>query len=306
MYYKYTKNMKEILDFKNITDKPNTLISIVLYNYNTCEFIDFINHCLEKIKMMKNKFRQKTVNNRLFNLRCFIEDKNDEKLSSIILVNDEIYEYKLNKKELATLEEYNIRDLYFKYDEIFHIDYIYNLFNDFNFYNVYELCKKKLDIYNINSTKSIKLDTITINNQNELDDIISKADLVHGNSTYLKKINLDNVFNRKLCSIDIIDEINKIKTLSNHIKLRDILDGISDPKIVNKLIFGRKESRKYTRMSMLKILFIHENFYDIFTTKQKDYINFDIIQIKNLKHGDISSEFLSNYGGFIGELYYPL
>ena len=51
---------------------------------------------------------------------------------------------------------------------------------------------------------------------------------------------------------------------------------------------------------------LKKNFYDVFTTKQKDYINFDIIQIKNLKHGDISSEFLSNYGGFIGELYYPL
>ena len=73
-----------------------------------------------------------------------------------------------------------------------------------------------------------------------------------------------------------------------------------------KVVEGRINNRNYTQMSMLKKLFIHEKFYTIFTTRQKQYINFDIILIKKLNKDDISNTLLKDYEGFLGELYYSI
>lgn len=301
--------MNEILKFKDVRGKPNTLITVIIKNQTKEEFIEYLNSCLNKIKNMKDNFKRQYVNDRIFNFKQYIIDNSKNDMNNIFLVNNDVYDYKLSKNEVKILNDYNIRDLYFKYDDRFHINYVYNLFNDFDFYKVIELNKKSLSIWNINTTKNKLIEDFQLNTQSDFDDFIKKQhniDLIHGVSTYIKKNNSSNIYNKKLNNEEILDEIDKIIIKKDHNKLNNIYLMLQNDKTSNKLVLGRKESRKYTRMGMLKTLFIHEDYYNQFSNRQKEFLNFEIIIIKKLEKNDISVEFLRSYDGFIGELYYAL
>jgi RNase P/RNase MRP subunit POP5 len=57
---------------------------------------------------------------------------------------------------------------------------------------------------------------------------------------------------------------------------------------------------------MLKTLFIHESVYKKFRRHYSDYINFEVIEIKKLEHGDISDRLLNDFNCCVGELYYAI
>ena len=75
----------------------------------------------------------------------------------------------------------------------------------------------------------------------------------------------------------------------------DILDNLTNPKIISKLVFGRKDSRKYTRLSLLEKLYIHEKISEVFMNRQKDYINYKVIIIRRLEQGDVSDILLNDF-----------
>ena len=297
----------EILKYKNEIGKSDTMITVLVYNYDVKELIDHINKCLDKVKSIKDRFKQRIINDRLFNFRTLLESRQTSvPLSSVFFIGKEIFSYNLNQEEIDTLLEYNVRNLYFNYDNCFDVKYIYDLFTDFNFYTVYILNKKVLTIQNVNSTKFKTVEKITISDQNEFDQLFEKADFVCGLSTLIKKYKMDHVLNKRLSHSEILDQIDRLVAKRNHAKLDDFIASINEKSMLNKVVGGRKESRIYTRSSLVKRLFVHENFFDVFMDKQKEFINFEIVEIKRLEHNDSSVDFLNGYGGFIGELYYPI
>jgi peptide subunit release factor 1 (eRF1) len=301
--------MNEILKYKSVRGKPNTLTTIIIRNHTKEEFINYLNSCLNKIQNIKDNFKRQYINDRIFNFKQYLIDNCKNEINNIFLVDNDVYNYQLTKVNIQMLNEYNIRDLYFKYDDHFHIDYIHDLFNDLDFYKVLELNKKKISIWNINTTKNKLIENLQMNTQSDFDDYLKKnknIDLIFGTSTFIKKNKSGNVINKNLGNNEILDEIEKIIIKKNHNKLSDICSLLQNKNTSNKFIVGRKESRKYTQMGMLKSLFIHENFYDVFSNRQKEFLNYEIIIIKKLEKNDMSYTFLNDYNGFIGELYYAI
>ncbi len=298
--------MEDLLKLRNVKGKLDTMFTIIVYNYKKENFLAYLDKQLDSINnKMKDAFKKKLINDRIYDFKLNVESSAPDMINFIYLVGDDLHKYELSKKEIKILTEYKIRTLYYEYDEKFQIDYIDKLFNDFTFYKVAELDKKCLTFYDMNSTKIKKINSESVNNQNELAEMSSNYDLVHGNSTLLKNFTCNKIFfNKRLSPDEVIDEIGKMIIKNDHNKLEDLFDNMTNPKYDNKIFLGGMETKKYTEMSLVKTLFIHESIYKRFLKHFSEYINFEIIEIKKLEPGDISTKLLNDYDKCIGELYY--
>ena len=299
--------MEEILKLRKVRDKQDTVLTIIIYDYTKDEFISFLKKQIENVKKIKDTFKKKLINDRLYDFLCFIESNAPERINYIYLVGPNTHDVELSKKQVSMLREYNIKSLFYEFSDRYNINYIDKLFNDFDFYKVAELDKKKIIFFDMNSTKLKKLNSETVNNQSELLDYVGKFDLVHGNSTLLKSLVCDKPnFNKRLSPEEIVDEIEKIIIRVNQKKLDELLNNITNPKYEDKIFFGGNETKKYTEQSMVKTLFIHESVYKKFNRIYAEYINFEVIEIRKLEYGDISDKLLNDYNCCVGELYYAI
>ena len=129
--------------------------------------------------------------------------------------------------------------------------------------------------------------------------------MLHGNSTFLKNLTCDNLFfNKRLCDDELLEEVKKIIILENHSKIENLLSNITNPEYEDKIIFGGGETKKFTELSMISKLYIHESIYRKFMNVFKEYINFEVYEIKKLNHGDVSDTLKNDYDNCVGELYY--
>jgi len=299
--------MDKINKYRNISSKPHTLITCIIYNETQKNVLHYLNHQLELVKNIKNDFKKKIANNLIYKFKGYIEKEPNTIINKIFLVSkDVINDFQISKKNKKTLIEYDKKNIYYKTSDKFMIDYIINLFTDFKFFKVLELDKKNVTEYNINSTKKKLISKKKVNNQIELLEILnSNIDLVHGTSTFLKNLKSNVLsYNKRLCYDEILDEINKIVINKSHNELEELLSNLTNPDYEDKIIFGGKETKKYTELSMISKLYIHESIYRKFLRRYKDYINFTVIEIKRLKFGDISDILHNSYSNCIGILYY--
>ena len=299
--------MDEIKIFRKVRGKTNSLITLMVYDTSKDELISYVNKQLDLIKNIKDSFKRKLINDILYKLKCDIENLLDKIINKIYFVSEnEINNFSLSKNNLKTLREYNKIKIYYKNNDKFDVNYIINLFTDFKFYKVLEIDKKSCSLFEINSTKKKLIEKKKIANQLELEDILdSSINLLHGNSTFLKNLKCNIlVFNKYLNDDELLQEIQNIIILDNHSKLKNLLSNITNPEYDDKIIFGSIETKKYTELSMISKLYIHENIYRKFMNVFKEYINFEVYEIKKLNHGDISDILKNNYDNCIGELYF--
>lgn len=297
--------MDNLIKFQNIKGKSESLLTVIVWDYNKGELENLVKKKLDLIKKIKDTVKRKMINDRLYNFLTFLE-KEGSTLNNIYLVDDDVESYKLSKKEISTLKKYGIRNLYYENDDHFKIDYIIKLFTDFTFFKVGELNNKKLCIEEINSTKRLTLENKNISNQSELLDVSKNLDLLHGVSSMLKSLNsVVSTFNKKLSRDEILDEINKVIMKDNHKRLQNLIDNILNPSYDGKIFMGKKETDKFYDMYAIKNLFIYEKDYDEFI-KNKEDINFEVTKIEELSVGDVGSTLSKSYGNFIGELYYAM
>lgn len=299
--------MDEIKSYRKVRGKQNSLITLIVYDTSNDDLISYINKQLDLIKNIKDTFKRKMINDILYKLKCDIENLSEGKVNKIYLVSDdEISNFDLTKKNIHTLRDYNKPRIYYNTGERFEIDFILDLFTDFNFYHVLELDKKSGTIIEINSTKKKVLEKKNFSSQNDLLDFLSsKINIIHGNSTFLKNLNCDYLnFNKRLTDDEVLEEIVKIKITENHEKLENLFSNILNPEYEDKIIFGGSETKKYTELSMISKLYIHESIYRRFMNVFKEYINFEVYEIKKLRHGDISDKLKNDYDNCVGELYY--
>ena len=117
-------------NFNTIKDKKETLFTIIIYDKDSKFFISDINQKLQNIKKMKDNFRKQIINDRLYNLKCYLENKynENEKINCVFLCGEEINCNPLQKKEINVLREYNIINYNFISDDHFHVKYLNDLF----------------------------------------------------------------------------------------------------------------------------------------------------------------------------------
>ena len=107
-----------LLLFKNFTQFEKTdsaredLISFLVHDLTSSEWIDRLYQQLKKLQAIKNSYRRKEANDKLFSLITFLKENHqpEDIVNYICLIDKEIYLFKIPKKPLQVLKEYRIHN----------------------------------------------------------------------------------------------------------------------------------------------------------------------------------------------------
>jgi hypothetical protein len=310
--------LKQFLEENRQNDKETheTSITLIIYNYSVEDTMTDLYKQLENIKNIKHPQTKKKLNDRVYNFIKYIEDKKQEpsdKLNSLYLINDNILEHTLTKKEISTLKEFNKHKYYIIFDNEFHIDFLIDFFTNFNYYNSFECNKKEVKHTLLTKTKS---KTNKIKSCSSEDDLITfikeNSDnndiVIHGISTLLKTLRYKSpVFNKKLCNNDVITVIEEQKMKEKHIELEDVFKYLDDERKLHLLIYGKikNEIKQAIEEYRVKKLYCHSTRLHLVKKQlSAEYYNFPIIIVDRLKDGDCSDRLLNEFKGVIGISYY--
>lgn len=299
------------MNWEDIEDSGKLYYTIMVYNLKVEEIIKKVESKLEKVNNnMKNNFKKKIINQRLYPVLEYLKDQNLNEILNILLFSGkDLNIFNLTKKQILICNNWNLPQFYFYSDDKFNIDYLKNLFNEKNTNIIFEINNQNLKIIEIDKVKSRILEQNNITDDEYFDLKFKNFNpkIIHGTGSYLKKIkNINNIYTKKLDTEFIIDKIEELEILNNHKILElEVLSQIENPQVINKLMFGKKEVSNGILDYMVKKLFISKKLYKSLKKNiSKEYLNFEIIIIKKNSNGDIGDIFFKNYEGIIGIKYY--
>ena len=292
----------------------NTVITCIIYKYSIDNTIKDLYKKLKNIQNIKHPQTKKLLNDRIYNFIQYLTDmKMDEltQLNSIYLINNDIIEYKLQKKEIQLLIEFNKPNYYMMFDIQFKTDWLLDFFTNFNYYNSFECNKKQVNHILLTKTKSKINKKKTCKTEEELQEFISEYNelsILHGVSTLLKKLICKiPVYNKKLTNNEIIDILEKEEMKKKHKELNDIFNYLNDERKLHLLIYGRikNEIKQAMEEYRVKKLYCHiDKLHIVNKQLSSEYYNFPIIIIKTLESGDIADKLLNDFKGAIAISYY--
>ena len=277
---------------------------------------------MNKISVIQNISKKKKLNDRFYNLRQKIDKMNDNvTISSLFLLNDDIFEYKFSDKDKGTIKEYKLRDFYVKKDVIFDIDYILDVFTNFEFNYCCQVTKGHLKFKKINSNKNKVLNENKFTNDKNMIELINSfllenkinEMLVSGQSNFVKCL-IDERNNKIFVKGEDMDnsEINSYFHMKKYERNNNLLEGrlneLSNPNTnLDLFVFGKLKKEILTAIEcyQLKELYIEERKLE----KLRQFVdgnclNFKIVPIQILKQGDVAEKFIKDYNGLMGVKYY--
>ena len=309
--------------YKKYEENNETLITIYFYNIKKEEAINLVQKELNKISLIQNLSKKKKLNSRFYNLKLKLEKEMDNSvISSLYLINDEIFEYIFNEENIKTINEYKLKDLYVKKDIIFDIDYLLDVFTNFNFNYICHVQKSNLKLKIINTNKNKLLTETKFTNEKNMIEIINNyilehkinEILVYGLNLNMKCLNDEKnkkiLFeNNDFSSSQVNEYFYKRKCEKNNELLEKKLNELTNPNTNLELfVFGKlkKEILESIENFQLKELYIEKRKLDILKQciSDESCLNFKIIEIESLIDGDIASQFFNDYKGLMGIKYF--
>jgi len=313
--------MEDLKKFTKINENNETLITIYIYNKNVLEIITLFEKELEKAKNINNPIKKNKISNRYYSLIKKLNELDEEYIiNSIFLINDDIFEYKLNNNEINTIIEYKLKEVFFITDTYFHISYLLDIFTNFDF--IYSIClsKSNAQLIKLNENKNKIVYENKINNENDLNEIIIKCKneynyknviIIYGESLLFNKLetNKTYIILNEIRKYNEIYSIYQEKIYKNNLELLEKkLNELNNEKTnLDLFVFGRlkMEIKDAVEAYSVKELYIEERklelLKDILDT---EYFNFKIILIKSFQTGDIGDKFIKDYKGLMGIKYF--
>jgi len=292
-------NITDYNTLENIRDNHESLFTIMIYNTTKEIFLKDLNDRLKKIQEIKNSFKKKKLNDRLYKFIQKIELDNKDIYNNVFFVSDDILSYTLTKKDYIILKEWNIVNYMFMYDEYYKLEYLKDLLTNMKFYDIIinnthykgNLNKKKIikDKLNTEYLKTLSLPFF----------YCGKLPKDMNNKNMIENLDVSTSWN------EAIELINQTEIKNENIKLQAFLDESNKDKYIYKAeIYDEIENYN------IKLLFVHKEIKELFLKEIKERnllqnLNFEINYINSIKGVNDSSTTLKNdYCGFIGLKYY--
>ncbi len=310
--------MNYIFDnYKTDKDKFESLYIFVIYDLTIDEFNNKIEKVMKILDNITDSKKRGFLKNRIYNFHKYISDFKDDNfyLDGIYFVSDKINKEKLTQENKNVLKFFNHPNFCYNYGNNYPIDWLINLINDIEYVNVFNIKNNDIKYFILNETKKkyIYQDTIksmdikTIINNNILKNKENKIEkyFLYGSSVNLKTFQDPNCFNiintnKEILDEDILNYYKMDKYKKNNDELKDILDKITTPKIINKIVFGNDNLQELEN-NMIDTIFVSDN--NILLKEIQNY-NANIKIVKSFSKGDIIDNFINNYGGIIGLKYF--
>ncbi len=292
-------NITDYISLEEIRDNHESLFTIMIYNTSKEIFLKDLNDRLKKIQEIKNAFKKKKLNDRLYKFIQKIELDNKDVYNNVFLVSDDILSFNLTRRDFNVLKEWNVNNYMFMYDEYFKLEYIKDLLTNLNFYDVVinnthykgNLNKKKIikDKPNIDYLKALSMPFFYCGKLPK--DMINK--------NMIENLSVSTSWN------DAIELISQFETKNENSKLQTFLDESNKDKYIYKdEIYDEIENYN------IKLLYIHKDIKELFLVEIKkrnliENLNFEINYVNSIKGiNDSSTTLLKDYCGFIGLKYF--
>lgn len=309
--------MNNLEQYRSISDKYQSLFTILVHDVHMDEIICNLSAQLNKTQAIKSSFKRKYINDRIFNLICYLKEQEvpkNGKINSIYLVGKTIECIELINKQIKILKEYSIRNYLFIFDDYFHIDYLIDLFTNFVFYDVILVNNKSAEHCVLNKNKKKIKRKFKCTKELDIKLYISKniknKCLIHGKN-FIKKNSLllhnNYVIYRKLNDEEVFDIFMKEEMKEKHVDLQKCFDMMTNQKELHLVIYGKlnNEIKEAVESYRLKKLFIHTNVIkELQQMVPTECFNFELVIINSLENNDIGQTLMDQYNGAIGVAYY--
>lgn len=288
---------------------------------------------LKHIAKMKNVFKRKESNDKVFAIICKLEELQDDDqriLNSVIICNDpgDVQLFSLGKKKIAHLTEYNVRPFSMLHGDIFDLDFLEGTIANTHFRILGRIDKDLLCVIEANRWKWKLVQEQPCKNDAQLLESLQniqtkKTGIVYGGSPHLKKLkDVSNwlIVTKRLDKESAFDELDKDDAIISQQQLDVAMSIVHNENEMHKAIFGNLDNKGKTEFEdnpeeiccaieqfRVKELYIHESLlpklHDLFTG---DVLNFKIISIRSIQMSDADpgESFLRDYNGIFGVAYY--
>ena len=311
-------------EYKEITDKYESLFMIVVHGITAATVHENIMYQIAKVGNIKNNVKRKYLNDRLYNFSVYLTEQKyfqtNELINKVFLISDNNTEITMEKKWVTLINHYDVPKYIFKNGDTFDIVYLIDLLTNENYKNVIVLKNNTATHIHFTDTKkreNCKFDLKNKKLEDYLKENIKNDDcVVHGVSSSFKNLTVDKsnvktvvVENVYLKDEELRIEFNKLKMHELHKKLQETLDHINNPKMMDRILVGN-QILDNLKNQMVKTIFCtpprHKKLLELFS--ENDIANCEIIVVTPLSHdnnlNDPVMTLRKNYNGIIGMTYY--
>jgi hypothetical protein len=313
-------NMEADIQFNNTfskylsaRDKFDSLYIFVINKLSVEDCYEKISKMITIIDSMSDIKKKSYLKSRLHNFREYFKTnyKAENIISEIFMVSDVIECESLISYHYETLQMFSHNKISYQYGSEYPIEWLKKLLLDREYINVIKIKNNDISHTKMNSTKKTNIYTETIKSM-DLAKIVSERIqkgekyVIHGVSAVLKNYVDKNALAVSTCELSdekILKLLDNSLNIKNHIELNDILNKLLDPKMENKIVFG-KDIKLSIKNGLLKVLFCTETIHKKISTIPKELQNFEIKIIRQIEKGDIADKLDKDYSGAVGVKYY--
>ena len=302
--------------FNKYSDKKDKFDSLYIFVVNDIvieELIEKISKIISSIDNISDVKRKNYLKNRLCNFKEYLKTnyKPEVFISEIFLIDDNINSENFTNFYKQTLQMFNVNKFICEYSSIYPLEWLQNLLLDREYINVIKIKNNDIQHSKINSTKKITVYSDSIKSMDLskiIQDKIPKNEpyLIHGVSSVLKNFvdkKAVGIYSSELTDEQILKISSNIKNLEYQKELEDILNKLLDPKVANKIVFG-KDIQISIKNSLLKTLYCTEEIYNKSSVIPEHLKTFEFKIIKQIEKGDIYNKLEKDFSGAVGIKYY--
>lgn len=299
--------------YRTLHDKFMSMYVVILYGVTGDEVIDSTYKHLESLKKVRDDYKRKYINDRLFSLIEHFRSHRrlDDVCNETILLGKEIIdEFPLTKSEVHLLKQYEFPSVTFRHGDTFDFEYLHDLLHNADPLDVVWVMGHKLTHYHMTPTKQRVEFQSTDKNFDVPDylDKLAKPSIIHGVSNRLKNIKLQNeshrVETRTLTNEQIWRAVDEMRIGENLRQLEDCFRVLDNTQTTHKVVVG-KELRTAIEYQLLKTLFATSSLITRIRGKfSSELLNFDIVEIECMEPGDAGDRLIKDYRGAIGMKYF--
>ena len=299
--------------YSTIKDKFDSLYIFVIYKLDLELCYEKISKMINIIDSMSDVKKKTYLKIRLHNYREYLKINYTPEsiISGIFMIDSNVHLEQLIPYYTQTLDLFSHNKMSYEYDCSYPLTWLKKLLLDRDYINVIKVKNNDITHTKMNSTKRINVYSSTIKSMDIykiVEERIPKGEsyLIHGTSVSLKNYvdkNAIGIYTSELDDESILKIASNIKNLQYQKELEDILSKLLDPKLGNKIVFG-KDIKSCVKNSLLKTLYCTEVIQKQTLNIPVHLLNFEIKVINQIEKGDIFDRLEKDFAGAVGIKYY--
>ncbi len=302
------ENFDKLEEYLNTKNKM--LYTFCFYKITGGEIIVFLSNLLDKISSMKDAYKRKLANDRVYGLKCLIETMEPStSVNTVFLVDDKNKStgFALGKTHIQTLNDFKIPCSQYWCDETYNINHLKKLVTTDELVSVIYVEGSAGKVIQIDSVKN-KHNDMTSN----LDNLITstKAELIFGTPGTIqalqKKYPDKQYFAGKLSNEQVWNQIVSNANLKTQAKFNtEVLGQMSNTDKIDLFVFGRKNVREAILAYGVKKLFVIPDIYAKYKANLPgECFNFEVCVVDTVSPGDYGDTLIRNFEGVVAIKYY--